>query len=62
MNILHWISYRNSFGVPITPQNIFIPENIDKIISAVMNNNIFIKKYSISNVEKEYINLRNKNQ
>ncbi len=62
MNILHWISYRNSFGVPITPQNIFIPENIDKIISAVMNNNIFIKKYSISNIEKEYINLRNKNQ
>ncbi len=61
MDILHWTSYHDSLKKPIFPQNIVTTENIDKVISAAINNNIFIEKYSIIDDKKEFINLRNKN-
>ena len=62
MNISHLISNRNSIKTQIVPQDMFLPENIDKIINSAINNVGFSKKHSITSIEKEFINLKNNNQ
>ena len=61
MNISYLTSNRDSLKIEIAPKDIFLADNISKIISASINKPTFNKIHSILNIEKEFVNLENKN-
>ena len=61
MNISYSVSNHNFLKMQVNPKDLFLAKNIIKIISTSINKPTFNKIHSILNIEKEFVDLENKN-